>query len=210
MTAVDSDSGDDVELPSPFFYEIAQLADRSPTPAPPEPVARAAGAVAARAGRPAARGGVRAGRRGRPTRYGACAATQLARLAAAGVPGADPAQWYGMTPLSARDEPLWSGDDHVVTLSPSTLQTLTDCPLRWLLERHGGTDGRDVRSTVGSVVHALIAEPGKTESQTARRAGEGLAASCPSSRSGIPTTSWSGTARCCRRSRSGGRRPATS
>ncbi len=69
-----------------------------------------------------------------------------------------------MTPLSS-DEPLWSGDDHVVTLSPSTLQTLTDCPLRWLLERHGGTDGRDVRSAVGSLVHALVAEPGKTESQ---------------------------------------------
>ena len=68
----------------------------------------------------------------------ACAATQLARLAAAGVAGADPTQWYGMTPLST-DEPLWAGDDHVVTLSPSTLQTLTDCPLRWLLERHGGT-----------------------------------------------------------------------
>jgi len=93
-----------------------------------------------------------------------CAATQLARLAQAGVAGADPAQWYGMTPLSS-DEPLWNGDDHVVTLSPSTLQTLTDCPLRWLLERHGGTDGRDVRSAVGSLLHALVAESGKTESQ---------------------------------------------
>jgi RecB family exonuclease len=69
-----------------------------------------------------------------------------------------------MTPLSS-DEPLWSGDEHVVTLSPSTLQTLTDCPLRWLLERHGGTDGRDVRSAVGSLLHALVAESGKTESQ---------------------------------------------
>ena len=77
----------------------------------------------------------------------------------AGVAGADPAQWYGMTPLST-DEPLWTGDDHVVTLSPSTLQTLTDCPLRWLLERHGGTDGRDVRSAVGSLMHALVAESG--------------------------------------------------
>jgi RecB family exonuclease len=50
-------------------------------------------------------------------------------------------------------------------LSPSTLQTLTDCPLRWLLERHGGSDGRDVRSAIGSLLHALVAEPGKTESQ---------------------------------------------
>ncbi len=76
--------------------------------------------------------------------------------------GADPAQWYGMTDLTS-DEPLWSGDDHVVTLSPSTLQTLADCPLRWLLERHGGSDGRDVRSAIGSLMHALVAEPGMTE-----------------------------------------------
>ena len=33
------------------------------------------------------------------------AATQLARLAAAGVPGADPATWYGRTPVST-DQPL--------------------------------------------------------------------------------------------------------
>ncbi|MGH3637362.1 MAG: RecB family exonuclease, partial [Mycobacterium sp.] len=57
------------------------------------------------------------------------------------------------------------GDDHVVTLTPSSLQTLTDCPLRWLAERHGGTDARDLRSTIGSVLHALIAEPAGNESQ---------------------------------------------
>ena len=34
-----------------------------------------------------------------------CAATQLARLAEAGVPGADPASWYGMRPVST-DQPL--------------------------------------------------------------------------------------------------------
>ena len=81
-----------------------------------------------------------------------------------GVAGADPGQWYATTPLST-DEPLWCGDDHTVTLSPSTLQMLTDCPLRWLLERHGGSDARDVRSAIGSLLHALVADPGKTESQ---------------------------------------------
>ncbi|MBO0866709.1 MAG: PD-(D/E)XK nuclease family protein, partial [Mycobacterium sp.] len=86
------------------------------------------------------------------------------RLARAGVPGADPAGWYGMTPVSTA-EPLWSGDDHVVTLTPSSLQTLTDCPLRWLAERHGGTDPRDLRATIGSVLHALIA--GSTGSESA-------------------------------------------
>jgi RecB family exonuclease len=93
-----------------------------------------------------------------------CAADQLARLAKAGVPGAKPAEWYGMTPVSTA-APLWSNDDHVVTLTPSSLQTLTDCPLRWLAERHGGAGAPDLRSATGSMLHALIADPDKNESE---------------------------------------------
>ena len=162
VTAVDSDSGDDSMLPSPFCDELAELA----TDPDPEPGARIAAprvlAPTALVGR--LRAVVCAPPEAVDDAARGCAAIQLARLAAAGVSGADPAQWYGMTPMSS-DQPLWCGDDHVVTLSPSTLQTLTDCPLRWLLERHGGTDGRDVRSAVGSLLHALVADPGKTESQ---------------------------------------------
>ncbi len=164
VTAVDCDAGDESLLPSPFHHELAQLATDTGSPAA-EP------ALAPRVLAPApVVGGLRAvicapvGAVSDVVR--ACAAAQLARLAAAGVPGADPGQWYGMTTPST-DEPLWSGEDHVVRLSPSTLQTLTDCPLRWLLERHGGADGRDVRSAVGSLVHALIADQGKTEGQMA-------------------------------------------
>ncbi|EUA19554.1 hypothetical protein I552_9297 [Mycobacterium xenopi 3993] len=57
------------------------------------------------------------------------------------------------------------GDDRVITLTPSSLQTLTDCPLRWLVERHGGTDPRDLGATLGSLLHALIAEPGSSQAQ---------------------------------------------
>ena len=162
VTAVDSDNGDESMLPSPFCYELAALAtepDSEPAPPIHAPRVLAAPAVVGRL-----RAVVCAASDAVDETVRACAATQLARLATAGVAGADPAQWYGMTPLSS-DEPLWYGDDHVVTLSPSTLQMLTDCPLRWLLERHGGTDGRDVRSAVGSLLHALVAESGKTESQ---------------------------------------------
>jgi superfamily I DNA/RNA helicase/RecB family exonuclease len=162
VTAVDSDSGDESMLPSPFCYELAALAT-DPDPDPPEPI-HAPRVLAP----PVLVGRLRAVVCAAPDAVDDavrdCAATQLARLALSGVAGADPAQWYGMTPLSS-DEPMWNGDDHVVTLSPSTLQTLTDCPLRWLLERHGGTDGRDVRSAVGSLLHALVAESGKTEGQ---------------------------------------------
>ena len=164
VTAIDGEAGDggEASLPSPFFSEIAQWATGSPDAARQPVAAPRVLSVAAVVGRLrgvvcAPQGAVSDGMRD-------CAATQLARLAAAGVPGADPAGWHGMTPVSTT-EPLWSGDDQVVALTPSSLQTLTDCPLRWLAERHGGTDARDLRSTIGSVLHALVAEPAGSESQ---------------------------------------------
>ena len=161
ITAVDSDAGDDVTLPSPFLAEVAALAgDNTETPLLPEPAPQMLSSTAVvgrlRAVVCAPAGAVDDGER-------ACAAAQLARLAAAGVSGADPAQWHGLGDLST-DEPLWEGD-HRVTLSPSTLQTLTDCPLRWLAERHGGTSARALNSTLGSLVHALLADSGRTEAQ---------------------------------------------
>ncbi|MFI5509647.1 ATP-dependent helicase [Mycobacterium sp. NPDC051804] len=162
VTAVDSDCGDESMLPSPFCYELTSLAT-DPEPEPPVPVyAPRVLAPTAVVGR--LRAVVCAPPDDVEDNVRACAAAQLARLAQGGVPGADPKQWYATTPLST-DEPLWCGDDHTVTLSPSTLQMLTDCPLRWLLERHGGSDARDVRSAIGSLLHALVADPGKTESQ---------------------------------------------
>jgi superfamily I DNA/RNA helicase/RecB family exonuclease len=165
VTAVD-DAGDDTALPSPFFFEIGRLAaggndtedDDAVRPiTAPRVLSSVALVGQLRAVVCAPPGAVDDGRRN-------CAATQLARLADAGIAGADPAEWYGMRPVST-DEPLWSGEGHVVTLSPSTLQTLDDCPLRWLLERHGGADVRDLRSAIGSLVHALIADRAKSESQ---------------------------------------------
>ncbi len=160
VTAVDSDGGDESLLPSPFCAELAEVAGES-APLPPLAAPRVLmpSAVVGRL-----RAVVCAPEGAVDDESRSCAANQLARLAAAGVPGADPSQWHGMTELST-EEPLWSGPEQVVTLSPSTLQMLTDCPLRWLLERHGGSDGRDVRSTVGSLLHALVADSGKTESQ---------------------------------------------
>ena len=164
VTAVDSEDGDDAMLPSLLHCELAGLATDTGTHTAEPVLAPRVLATAAVVGRLRAVTCAAEGTVGDELR--ACAAAQLARLAAAGVSGADPRQWYGMTPPST-DEPLWSGDDHVVRLSPSTLQTLADCPLRWLLERHGGADGRDVRSTVGSLVHALIADKGKSDGQLA-------------------------------------------
>nr|BFF00972.1 ATP-dependent DNA helicase [Streptoalloteichus tenebrarius] len=80
------------------------------------------------------------------------AARQLARLAAAGVPGAHPDTWYGLPDVST-DAPLWTED--VVRVSPSAVEKLLKCPLRWLVEKHGGEDGAALASVTGSLVHAL-------------------------------------------------------
>ncbi len=165
VTAVDSDTdgtGQEAALPSAFFFEIAQWANDGGDPVAAQPVsAPRVLSAAALVGR--LRGVVCAPDGAVDDTARDCAATQLARLAKAGVPGADPAEWHGLIPLSTSD-PL-RGPNDPVTLTPSTLQTLNDCPLRWLAERHGGTNARELRSTVGSVLHALIAEPAKTESQ---------------------------------------------
>ena len=163
ITAVDSDAGDQAMLPSVFVPELARLATGDlpaavvPPVQAPQVLAPAAVVGRLRAVVCAPAGTVDESRR-------ACAAEQLGRLAAAGVPGADPQQWHGLGAVST-DEPLWSGDEHTVTLSPSTLQALTDCPLRWLAERHGGTGVRQLNSTLGSVVHALVAEPSMSQAQ---------------------------------------------
>lgn len=162
VTAVDGD-GDDGAIPSSFCDELAAFATGGSdvTAELPAPV-RAPRVLAPSAVVGRLRALVCAPDGDLDDDVRVCAAAQLARLAEAGVPGAAPEQWHSATAAST-GEPLWSGDEHVVTMSPSTLQTLVDCPLRWMLERHGGRDGRDVRSALGSLVHALVADPTASE-----------------------------------------------
>lgn len=168
VTAVDGDGGAGTtgdEVPSGFFAELTQYDTvGGETPTAPRLLSAAAvvgrlrGMVCAPQSDPDGSAGAAADAR-------VHAATQLARLARAGVPGADPAGWHGTLPISSA-EPLWRDDgDHVVTLSPSSLQTLIDCPLRWLVEHNGGAAPHDLRSSIGSMIHALIAESGKSESE---------------------------------------------
>jgi len=164
VTAVDSDTGgpgQEASLPSAFFYEIAQWVDGADLAVVQPVSAPRVLSAAALVGR--LRGVVCAPEGAVDGDSRDCAATQLARLAKAGVPGADPACWHGLTPTSTSEPLRGSGD--VVTLTPSTLQALNDCPLRWLAERHGGTNPRDLRSIVGSMLHALIAESHKSDSE---------------------------------------------
>lgn len=92
------------------------------------------------------------GARSEPLR--AAAARQLATLAAAGVAGASPTQWPALTALSST-EPV-TAPETTVTVSPSAVEGVSRCPLRWLLERAAGGGGpAGPPQQVGNVVHAL-------------------------------------------------------
>ncbi|WP_345714187.1 PD-(D/E)XK nuclease family protein, partial [Kineococcus glutinatus] len=78
------------------------------------------------------------------------------RLARAQVPGADPADWYGVSPLS--DTRPLRGPAEEVAVSPSRVGLFGQCPLRWLLESVGGTPGESGGQSLGSLVHAVASE----------------------------------------------------
>jgi superfamily I DNA/RNA helicase/RecB family exonuclease len=87
----------------------------------------------------------------RPAGLRSAAARHLARLAAEGVPGASPAEWYGLLPLSD-DGPLRAPDEPV-RVSPSRVEQFDTCALRWLLETAGGSPGPGAAQGLGTLVH---------------------------------------------------------
>lgn len=80
----------------------------------------------------------------------------LAHLAHHGVPGADPSQWNGMAQLTT-SEPIAPAESPVY-ISPSAIDSFILCPLRWALERAGGTRASTAAQHVGNLVHELAAE----------------------------------------------------
>ncbi|WP_435828381.1 ATP-dependent helicase [Micromonospora purpureochromogenes] len=86
------------------------------------------------------------------------AAAELARLAAAGIPGAHPDDWWGLRGLSD-DRPLVA-EGEPVRVTPSAMESALRCSLRWLLERHGGSGPASAAQGVGNLVHAaaMLAE----------------------------------------------------
>ncbi|HEY4993283.1 MAG TPA: ATP-dependent DNA helicase, partial [Nakamurella sp.] len=89
-----------------------------------------------------------------PERTSELAAGQLARLAAAGVAGAHPQDWYGLADRSTDAPPMAEGAP--VTVSPSAVESLSLCALRGVLERRGGRGATSQQQIEGIVVHALV------------------------------------------------------
>ncbi len=152
VTAVESVSGDRDLVPSRFLAELdpdAQPGEPGRVPAPVDP----GRALVAQALIAELRGVV-CDDEAEPHRRER-AAGQLARLARAGVPGAHPDEWYGLVDPSS-ELALWDSGDGPVALSPSTVELLSTCPLRWALERHGGSDGDNPHAVKGNLVHTLV------------------------------------------------------
>ncbi|HKT55739.1 MAG TPA: ATP-dependent DNA helicase, partial [Microbacterium sp.] len=82
------------------------------------------------------------------------AAAQLALLADAQVPGADPAQWYGILPPSTT-APLRDLSVEDVRVSPSKLEQLAECQLDWVI-RDLGADLGSVTAGVGILIHEAL------------------------------------------------------
>lgn len=84
------------------------------------------------------------------------AARQLARLAAAGVPGADPDDWWTTTTVSTDGQLTTDG-----TLSPSRIEGLLNCPLREVVGKLGDEEETPVALTKGVLAHAYLEALGR-------------------------------------------------
>jgi superfamily I DNA/RNA helicase/RecB family exonuclease len=97
---------------------------------------------------------VRAHAAGRPAERDA-GADLLELLAREGVPASGVAEWWdAREPTSDRPRV----PDGTVRVSPSKVQTFSECSLRWLLTSHGSDSRTVVASAVGTLVHSVVAE----------------------------------------------------
>ena len=107
---------------------------------------------------------------GASARERAAAPAQLALLAAAGVPGASPTQWYGLIPPTT-DAPLRDLDREGVRVSPSRLHAVEECALNWVIGDLGG-DARDAVAGLGTILHAALEHSEGADEQALWRAVE--------------------------------------
>ncbi|MGV1007063.1 MAG: ATP-dependent helicase [Dermatophilaceae bacterium] len=85
----------------------------------------------------------------------------LARLAAEGVPGADPGSWWALVPQPAdraRREP-----PALVRVSPSKVEQFARCALQWLLQASGADGPKSPSASIGTLVHDVAADLGDVD-----------------------------------------------
>ena len=99
------------------------------------------------------------------------AAKLLQTLAAKEIQSAKVENWLGgLKPSST--EPILPPDAEV-SVSPSNLQSFSECGLKWFIEKSGGRDGDSTAQLLGIAIHSLAAmlkgEPGLTFDELATR-----------------------------------------
>jgi superfamily I DNA/RNA helicase/RecB family exonuclease len=83
------------------------------------------------------------------------AAGQLSMLAAAGVPGAAPDDWYGVLAPST-DAPLRDLDAGPARVSPSRMEAFEECGLGWVVDSLGGSTVTPPSAGIGTILHAAL------------------------------------------------------
>jgi superfamily I DNA/RNA helicase len=141
VTAVD----DDDLSPSPFFAFL-------PQPDAPENHASAEHPLTLR--------GLVARHRRVLTTSGSAAArresaTQLAVLTHEQVPGADPAEWYGILPPSSA-APLRDLVSEGARVSPSKMESYEECGLNWAVAALGGDTVMPPTAGIGTIIHEAM------------------------------------------------------
>lgn len=87
------------------------------------------------------------------------AAAALRRLADAGVEGAATAEWAGLAPISTTER---LDATEAVHASPSSLQSLVDCEVAWVIDRVAGSTGGQAAG-FGTIVHEAVEQHDATD-----------------------------------------------
>ena len=99
------------------------------------------------------------------------AAKLLNTLAANEIQSAKSENWLGVLDLSSTEPVL--PPQAQVSVSPSNLQSFSECGLKWFIEKSGGRDGDSTAQLLGIAIHALAAalksEPALTYEELATR-----------------------------------------
>ncbi len=83
------------------------------------------------------------------------AAGQLAVLAAEGVPGADPRDWYGVIPPSS-EKGLHDLTIEAARVSPSKMESFEECELNWAIASLGGDSVLPPSAGIGTIIHEAM------------------------------------------------------
>lgn len=84
------------------------------------------------------------------------ATSALKTLASNGVKSADPKNWIGIRQLSTTESVI--NNDEELRISPSSLESFTECALKWLLEQSGGKDADSTAQVLGTAIHVIAAQ----------------------------------------------------